>query len=245
MTLTGVTLPDATLPDEGVSLDADAKTATGTIENDDALKATVKRVADSVPEGDPAEFAVELTGGTSTADVEVTYTWASTGTAGDYTAPSGLLTISTPDASGIISIATLTDDVLDPGETLSVTLTVATTAIGTVTVGTPKMDTITIVEEDTVMVSVKAEEVEDDEDTLDVDEYEDKSIVEEGGSASFIVELSGAVASTVQVAYATSERHRGGRNHARPADDKDYTATSDALTLTFTSRRVPVPRPSP
>ena len=90
VTLTGVTLP------EGVSLDEDATTATGTIENDDGLTATVKRVADNVPEGDPAEFAVELTGGTSTADVIVSYTWASTGTAGtDYTEPSGLLTITT------------------------------------------------------------------------------------------------------------------------------------------------------
>ena len=62
VTLTGVTLP------EGVSLDADA-TAKGTIENDDGLTATVKANAVNVPEGNAAEFTVELTGGTSTADV--------------------------------------------------------------------------------------------------------------------------------------------------------------------------------
>ena len=54
VTLTGVTLPD------GVSLDADATTARGTIENDDALTATVTANAETVPEGNAAEFTVEL-----------------------------------------------------------------------------------------------------------------------------------------------------------------------------------------
>ena len=223
LTLTGVTLPD------GVSLDA--TTAAGTIENDDGLTATVKANAENVPEGNNAEFTVELTGGTSTADVEVTYTWASTGTAGtDYTAPSGLLTITKPNSSATIAIATLTDSLLDPGETLSVTLTAATTAIGTATVGTPATATTTIAEEGTVTVSVKAEEVEDDEDTQEINEYEDKSIVEEGGSASFVVELSWAAAETVIVGYATS--NETGAGHATAGTD--YTAVSDTL-LTFTS----------
>ena len=225
VTLTGVTLPD------GVSLDASATTATGTIENDDALTATVKANAENVTEGNAAGFTVELTGGTSTADVEVTYTWASTGTAGtDYTAPNGLLTIATPDSSGTISIATLTDDVLDPGETLSVTLTDATTATGTATVGTPATATTTIAQEGTVTVSVRKDEVLDDDTTQDVDEYEDKSIVEEGGSASFIVELSGAVASAVEVSYATSDgTAEAGTNQA--GDDKDYRPASGKLTF--------------
>ena len=223
LTLTGVTLPD------GVSLDA--TTAAGTIENDDGLTATVKANAENVPEGNNAEFTVELTGGTSTADVEVTYTWASTGTAGtDYTAPSGLLTITKPNSSATIAIATLTDSLLDPGETLSVTLTAATTAIGTATVSTPATATTTIAEEGTVTVSVKAEEVEDDEDTQEINEYEDKSIVEEGGSASFVVELSWAAAETVIVGYATS--NETGAGHATAG--MDYTAVSDTL-LTFTS----------
>ena len=127
------------------------------------MTATVTANAESVPEGNAAEFTVELTGGTSTADVIVSYTWASTGTAGtDYTAPSGLLTITTPDSSGIIAIATKADDVLDPGETLSVTLTDATTAIGTAALGTPKTATTTIAEEGTVIVSVRKDEVPDD-----------------------------------------------------------------------------------
>ena len=217
LTLTGVTLPD------GVSLDA--TTAAGTIENDDGLTATVKANAENVPEGNNAEFTVELTGGTSTADVEVTYTWASTGTAGtDYTAPSGLLTITKPNSSGTIAIATEADGVLDPGETLSVTLTRADTAIGAAKVGTPATATTKIVEEGTETVSVRKDEVLDDENTP-----EDESAVVEGESATFVVELSGAVANAVQVAYATSN----GMGAGDAVADTDYTDTSG--TLTFTS----------
>ena len=223
VTLTGVTLPD------GVSLDADATTARGTIENDDALTATVTANAETVPEGNAAEFTVELTGGTSTADVIVNYTWeASTGTAGtDYTEPSGLLTITKPDSSGTIAIATKADDVLDPGETLSVTLTAATTAIGTATLGTPKTATTTIAEKGTVIVSVRKDEVPDDDTTQNVNEYQDKSIVEEGEAASFVVELSGAVASAVEVAYATS--NGTGAGHA--VAGTDYAVTNGTLTF--------------
>ena len=188
LTLTGVTLPD------GVSLDA--TTAAGTIENDDGLTATVKANAENVPEGNNAEFTVELTGGTSTADVEVTYTWASTGTAGtDYTEPSGLLTITKPNSSGTIAIATLTDSLLDPGETLSVTLTAATTAIGTATVGTPATATTTIAEEGTVTVSVKAEEVRGRRrHTGNKRRTKSSPSWRKASSASFVVELSWAAA---------------------------------------------------
>ena len=222
VTLTGVTLPD------GVDLKEDATTATGTIENDDGLTATVKANADTVPEENDAEFTVELTGGTSTADVIVSYTWASTGTAGtDYTEPSGLLTITKPDSSGTIAIATKDEDVLDPGETLSVTLTRATTAIGTAALGTPKTATTIIAEKGTVIVSVRKDEVLDDDTTPNVDEYQDKSIVEEGEAASFVVELSGAVASAVEVAYATS--NGTGAGHA--VAGTDYAVTNGTLTF--------------
>ena len=78
-----------------------------------------------------------LSGGTSTADVEVSYAVdaSSTATSGtDYTAPSGKLTITAGESSGTITIATLTDQVLDPDETLVVKLTSATTDTRTVTV---------------------------------------------------------------------------------------------------------------
>ena len=163
----------------------------------------------------------------------MTYTAASTGTAGtDYTAPytasNGLLTIAMPNSSGTISIATLTDDLLDPGETLSVTLTAADTAIGAVDVGDPATATTTIAEQGTVTVSVKPEEVEDDDSTQDVNEYEDKSIVEEG---------------RIRQLHSGTVRGRRGDGHSRlrdlerhrrrpmPLPGPDYTVASGKLTF--------------
>ena len=103
-----VTLPDQTLPDQ---VRIGTSSAQGTITDNDGLVAAVTAVADSVDEGETAEFAVALTGGTSTAAVLVTYTVGGTATSGDdYTAPTDLtLTIGTGVASGTISIETLTD----------------------------------------------------------------------------------------------------------------------------------------
>ena len=230
--LAGVTLP------EGVSLDEDA-TAPGTIENDDGLTATVTANAESVPEGNAAEFTVELDGGTSTADVIVKYTWEdSTGTAGtDYTAPSGPAADDRrhPIRAAPSRSPRKADEVLDPDETLSVTLTDATTAIGKAAVGTPKTATTTIAEEGTVIVSVKAEEVAGRRDTLE-DEDQDKSAVEEGRPASFVVELSGAVAEFGRSGLCDLERH-GCRRRRR----RTRTTPSQAVRSPSSLRRVPYP----
>ena len=115
-----VALTGASLP-AGVSLGT--ATATATITDDDALTVSVTADALTVVEGNDAAFTVAVAGGTSTAPVAVTYTVAGTATAGtDYTAPSGTLTLGAAASSGTITIATLTDSVLDGGETLIVTL---------------------------------------------------------------------------------------------------------------------------
>ena len=110
--------------------------ATGTIEDDDELSAAVS-VAAEVAEGAVASFTVTLTGATSSADVVVGYEVGGTATPGtDYTAPDAPLELTIPagEASGTIPIATLTDPLLDPGETLTVTLSGAGTAAGNVAV---------------------------------------------------------------------------------------------------------------
>jgi hypothetical protein len=67
---------------------------------------------------------------------------SSTATSGtDYTAPSGKLTITAGASSGTITIETLTDQVLDPGETVVVKLTAATSGTRTVTVDATAMKT--------------------------------------------------------------------------------------------------------
>ena len=112
VTITGTTLP------AGVTLGT--ATATGTIQDNDALAAAVTADASMVVEGDEARFTVTLSGDTPTADVVVSYTVAGTATAAaDYTAPSGSLTIPENETTGSITIATRRDTVTEAGETLS------------------------------------------------------------------------------------------------------------------------------
>ena len=219
LSLTAVTGPD------GVSLGTSI--ATGTIEDDDPLTAELGTHTANVAEGDDATYEVELSGGTSTAAVVVNYAVdeSSTATSGtDYTAPSGTLEIDAGETGGTITIATLDNDgVLDPGETVVVKLTSASTDTRAVTVDDTDKKTTTILEEDRVTVSVGAVLVADDQSTQDVDESDDKSKVEEGETASFVVKLSGEVSGTVSVTYTTAN------GTAESGTNKDYTTASGTL----------------
>ena len=115
-----------------------------TIEDNDELSASVT-VPETVTEGEVALFMVKLGGGTSTADVMVSYTVSGTAKApGDYTAPSGSLTIQSGESSDRISIQTNTDNEIEPDETLVVTLTAVQTDNGTARVGSPRSATTAI-----------------------------------------------------------------------------------------------------
>ncbi len=218
VTLTGLTGPD------GVSMGT--ATGTGTIEDDDPLTAALGTHTENVAEGDAATFEVDLSGGTSTADVEVNYAvdGDSTATSGtDYTAPSGTLTIAAGESSGTITIETKPDEVLDPGETVVLKLTSATTDTRTVTVDDTAKKTATIAEQGTATVSVDAVLVEDDDQTPEVDESDDKSRVAESETASFVVTLSRPVSGTVSVDYTTAD------GTAESGTGKDYTTASATL----------------
>ena len=196
----------ATALPEGVSLGVPS--ANGTIEDDDGLTASVAANPLRVTEGDPATFPVTLTGGTSTADVVVTYSVAGTATSGDdYTAPSGTLTIGSPGTSGTITIATEADGVLDRGETLIVSLESVTTTKGSAELSaTSRSATTTIGDSSTVTVSVAA------------------ATALEGESLSFPVTLSGAVSSEVELGWSTTA--------GTAISDTDYTAVaSGSLTI--------------
>ena len=221
LTLTSVSGP------AGVKLGT--ASATGTIEDDDPISAALGTTyTTTVAEGGDATYEVELSGGTSTAEVVVNYEVDanSTATSGtDYTVPGGKLTIAAAGTSGTITIATLTDAVLDPGETLVVKLTSATTDTRAVTVDATATKTTTIQEEDMVSVSVAAVLVEDNDQTPE-DESDDRSRVEEGETASFVVTLDGEVSGTVSVPYATANVT------AESGAGKDYTAASGTLEFT-------------
>ena len=171
----------------GAALDVVDDSAQGTIMDDDALTVSVS-TSREVTEGNNATFEVEVTGGRSTAAVEVTYEVSGTATSGtDYTAPLGMLTIGVGEPNGTITIDTLVDMVVDGGETLVVTLMDARTDKGDVTAVETPAET-EILDEDMVVVSVAA-----------------GSPVTEGGNATFTVSLSGAVASPVTVNWSTSD----------------------------------------
>ena len=200
VTITGTTLPS------GVSLGT--ATATGTIEDDDALTAAVTAGAPTVSEGSAASFEVALTGATSTADVVVTYTVTGTATSGtDYTAPSGSLTITAGESSGTITIQTTSDSVLDSGETLIVTLTEASTAAGTAEYSTTAATTA-IADPGMVTVSVAA------------------GSAAEGEAVEFAVTLSGAVGSDVALGWSTAD--------GTATAGEDYTAVASG-TVTVTA----------
>ena len=152
---TSVTVTVATLSDDYVEGNetftviltgaAERRSTTVTIEDADELVASVTADAKAVTEGETARFTVTLGGGTSTADVVVSYSVGGTAKApDDYTAPSESLTIGTGQASGTIAIETKTDDEIEPDETLVVTLDGATTTAGKADVGSPASATTTI-----------------------------------------------------------------------------------------------------
>ena len=135
---------DNALP-TGVSLGTSS--ATVTIADDEALRVNVSADAVSVAEGGSAAYTVTVTGGTSTAPVVVSYAVSGTATSvADYTAPSGSLTVASGATTAALAIATTADTVVDPNETLSVTLSGARTTKGEVSVGAPSAASVVLTE---------------------------------------------------------------------------------------------------
>ena len=95
---------------------------------------------------------------------------------------------------------------VDPGETLEVTLSAATTATRTVEVDTTAAASTTITDTDTATVAIA-----------------DAEAVAEGETASFVVTLSGTVSSAVEVAYQTAD--------GTAEEGKDYTDANGVLTF--------------
>ena len=152
------------------------------------------------PDSEKATFEVKLHGGTGSAAVKVTYALSGTATSGtDYTLPNPL-TVEIPNdgsTTATIEITTIAEDpgVLEGDETLTVTLTHASTTMGTVRLGTPTEATTTIVDSGGVTVQV----------TADDDLQDDSATVDEGDAQTFTVRLSGAVSTDVTVGYETAD----------------------------------------
>ena len=143
---------------------AQGVTATATILDGNPLTANVTTAGrSSVPEGSEATFTVVLTGGTSTAEVVVTYEVGAGDTngvvAGDFRAPGTSLRIPAGESSGTIVVATNADDVREPPESLRLTLTEAKMGDVAVALGAdPEFAEVTIEEAvDDALVSVTAD----------------------------------------------------------------------------------------
>ena len=190
----------------------------------DLLTVSVRSLEQTVVEGgtgsgspDPtanATFEVKLDGGTGSGDVTVTYALSGTATGAtdtteDYTKPSGSVEIVAGATTGTITVVTNDDEVLEGDETVTVTLTHASTTAGTVRLGTPTEATTTIVDRGGVIVSVIADD--------------DSAMVTEGEAQTFTVMLSGAVSTDVTVGYATAD--------GTAKADTDYIAAESPATV--------------
>ena len=182
------------------------ETATATVTiTDHALEASVSAPA-TVNEGQPATFTVSLTPeDQNRSGVTVDYELGGTAVApGDYVGPaSGTLTIPAGQDSGAITRTTNSDGMLDPDETLSVTLSNPRTLDGGLAaLGSPTTATVTIVDQQTVTWSVA---------NIEFDESQD---------AVFTVMLDGPVQDGVTLTFETIA---GGTATA----GTDYTAVSN------------------
>ena len=192
---------------EGTNLDNSVQIgtqeATGTIVDDDVLTVTLTGDA-RVREGSPANYIVNLAGGSGSAPVVVTYEVDGTATEGtDYEPPSGTLEIPLGTPMGSIAIATSADQEL--GETLVVRLTGVTSAAGRVQLGTEREVATTMLAEDAVVVMVA-----------------DAAQFDEAGAANFSVTFSGTLTEAVKLQYETVHG---------TATAADYMAKSDTLTI--------------
>ena len=182
------------------------------IRDDDRIQADVAAVHDNVLEGDDASFTITLAPSLSTAPVEVTYAVVGTAGSADYVPPSGTLTIPVGESSGTVTISTLVDNILDPGETLGVLLTRATSNEREITIP-PRGDsppTVTILDQTTLSASIIAGEPAD-----------------EGDNVEFTVRLSIASDAPVQVDWETSD----GEGQAAATDGDDYTSASGTVAV--------------
>ena len=189
------------------TLKSDAKTATGTINDDDALP-VLSIAGATVDEGEAAQFVVTLAPA-SGKQVTVSYSTADgTATASeDYTAASSTtLTFAQDETTKTISVATTEDTRNEATEAFTVTLSGPANA-------TLKSDAKTA-----------TGTINDDDNDLPVLSIADATAVAEGEAAQFVVTLAPASGKQVTVSYSTAD--------GTATASEDYTAAS-STTLTF------------
>ena len=180
------------------------------IRDDDGMRADMVPVSQVVAEGDDAVFRVQLTQSVSSAPVEITYFVVGTAGPLDYVAPSGSLAIPAGESMGFITISTLADNVVDPGETLGVVLKRATSNEREVI--TPEEgQVVTVLDSNTLSASIAS-----------------STPGNEGDDVEFTVRLSFAFDGTVRVDWETEDVKGQG---AQATSGADYTSSSGTVVI--------------
>ena len=176
-------------------------------DNDDAPTVIFTASSSSVTEGATANVEVSLVGKLSESDVVVTFTVDSTTATGDdYTSPVTSVTIPAGMSTAAIKFAITQDDRHDgDAETVILTLSSASNAVGTIALGATTVHTLTI-------------DDQQDQPTLSL-ELSAPSVTE-GGSVIFTATLTGALDEPVEVLLAVT----GG-----DANPDDYTLPTTLL----------------
>ncbi|MGN7724014.1 Calx-beta domain-containing protein [Chitinophaga sp. 22620] len=135
--------------------------ATMNLDDDDDADLNLVVNASTPNAAEPATagaFTISVASGKiPTADITVTYTIGSTGTATagtDYTALTGTVVIPAGRSSVTVPVAVQNDDLIEPAETVILNLTGGTSSNVTYTVGTEDTDTVTIADDDNTSLNL-------------------------------------------------------------------------------------------
>ncbi len=202
-----LTLDSVTSGDADISINS-TNTATVTIaDNDTAIVSVTANDAVATESTDPGQFTVSIT---NPADVDtvIAYTVTGTATAGsDYTTLSGTTTILAGQTTATIDITTIDNSILEPSETVTITLDSITSGDADISIGTTNTATVTIADNDTAQVTVAAN---------------DATAAEPNNDGQFTVSISNPADSDTVIAYSVTGTATAG---------SDYTTLSGTVTI--------------
>ena len=197
------------------------------IGDNEATIFVIRSDADRVAEGEDAAFTVSLSSYyehtrpanmATGAPTTVTYTVSGTASSGaDYTAPSGTVTIPVGESSATLTIPTLSDEDIEPDETLRVEVVDAESGEAVLYAGrypSRRVAIVTIVDRTTSVAWV-----------------EPAAEAEEGEDLEFTVRLSVAADEPVEVEWHTSQTPDSGKRGAPATRGVDFETSLGTLTI--------------
>lgn len=152
-----VTLTGFTAGDPNITLAASpGNSASLNITDDDTATLTVAKITDGVEASTPTNGLFRITQpAASSSDTVVSYSLSGNATSGsDFTVLSGTATIAAGSTTADISVAVLNDPIVEPTETVSITLTAITASRPGVTLGATLDASLNIADNDSATVTL-------------------------------------------------------------------------------------------